>query len=165
MPRSRLFARLHFAAFGLALALWTVALWMPVPTESANKALGSPWWAFLFGKTLHVSVYCFLTVLGATALMRFAKWGWIPPVLVLHGMLTEFVQQFVGRTGSIRDLLLDSSGILIGSIIVIGWNRLSARRAMSATSSNPEPIALSELSRPHRPPIAVPSPTIAGGTH
>jgi VanZ family protein len=112
-------ARLHLAVFGLFLAAWTCALWSPVPQESAREALGSDWHVFLFGKGLHVSVYAFLTVLGGTVRMFGPRWYWVLPGLVAHGCLTEIIQPYVGRTGALRDVGLDSIGIAIGGLIVL----------------------------------------------
>src|SRR5262249_24336971 len=46
---------------------------------------------------------------------------WIIVGLVLHGGLTEFIQQFVHRGASWRDVDLDSLGIGIG--VILTWKR------------------------------------------
>src|SRR5262249_44866867 len=53
---------------------------------------------------------------GSPALRR-----WIIVALVIHGGLTEFLQQFVHRGASWRDVGLDSLGIGIGAILT--WKR------------------------------------------
>jgi len=159
MRRLTLYPRIHIAVFLFAIALWTVALLLPVPNESANKALGSPLWAFLFGKSLHVCAYLFLTVLGGTAFFAYKRWFWILPLLMLHGAVSEFLQQFVDRTASVRDVLLDTLGILLGSCVLLWWARVKHRQRDLAAASNPEQGPGGELSRKHRLPTAVSTAT------
>jgi VanZ family protein len=125
-------ARVHLAIFVLLLAAWTCALWSPVPHESAREALGSDWHVFLFGKGLHISVYAFLTILGGTVCKFGKRWWWVLPVLVAHGGLIEVVQPYVGRTGSLRDVGLDTLGIVIGGMIVWIARRVRGRNGKSA---------------------------------
>jgi VanZ family protein len=74
---------------------------------------------FYFGKTLHVCAYVFLTLLGGSmALARRQRW-WLLGVLSFHGFATEYLQLFVNRGASWRDVGLDHLGIAIG--IAIGW--------------------------------------------
>ena len=155
MPQPTLTSRFHVAAFSFAIALWTVALLLPVPNESANEALGGPLWAFLFGKSLHVCAYLFLAVLGGTAFRSYRRWLWIMPILVVHGALAEFFQQFVGRTASVRDVLLDTLGALLGCCIVLWWARIKNRHRDSAGESILEPMRLGGIARTHRLPSAV----------
>jgi hypothetical protein len=103
----------------MLLALWTVALLVPVPKESAKLVLGSDDEVFLFGKMVHVCVYAFLTVLGGSmTLSRPQRWA-ILGLLSFHGFATEFFQQFVHRGASWRDVGLDHVGITMG--FLIGW--------------------------------------------
>jgi VanZ family protein len=110
---------MHLVAFILFLVAWTCALWSPVPQESARNTLGSDWHVFLFGKGLHVSVYAFLTILGGTVRKFGTRWLWVLPGLVAHAGLTELIQPYVGRTGSLRDVGLDTLGIAIGWLTVL----------------------------------------------
>ena len=116
---------MHLIAFILFLVAWTCALWSPVPQESARDTLGSDWHVFLFGKGLHVSVYAFLTVLGGTVRRFGNRWVWVLPTLIAHAGLTELVQPYVGRTGSLRDVGLDTIGVVIGGLIVWALRRRS----------------------------------------
>lgn len=103
-----------FVAF---LTAWTIALLSPVPDQSARRVLGSAFWVFVFGKGLHVSGYAFLTVLGGS--VRGWRPAWVLAGLVVHGGVTEYFQQFVGRTGSIRDVGLDAAGVLLGGLVLL----------------------------------------------
>ena len=109
---------LAFAFFGF-LFLWTVALLLPVPKETASEALGGERGMFFFGKALHVSAYAFLTLLGGSQTLTRRQRALILGLLSFHGFATEFFQQFVERTASWRDVGLDHIGILLG--LLIGW--------------------------------------------
>jgi VanZ family protein len=125
--------RIHVAVFALFLLAWTIALWLPVPSESANKALGDPFWVFLFGKGLHITAYAFLAVLGSTIALFGQKWFWVLPCLVLHGGLTEIIQPLVGRTGRIEDVGLDAIGIAIGGLLALAFRLFLNRQEKAAT--------------------------------
>ena len=108
-----------FLWFGI-LAAWTVALLRPIPHQ-AVKAVGGPDNSFWVGKTLHVSMYAFLSVvLACTPWSRRLRIVLVL-VLALHGGLTEFLQQFVGRGASWRDVGLDTMGVIIG--VMLTWKR------------------------------------------
>jgi len=63
------------------------------------------------------------------------KWWWIVPGLIVHGGVTEFFQQFVGRTARVEDLGLDTIGIFIGTLVVLGWRRLRRNRSAAESAS------------------------------
>ena len=115
----------HLLAFAGLLSAWTYALLSPVP-EGATEMLGDEG-AFMFGKTLHVSVYAIIMILGGT-LWAVRDPGWVAAVLVTHGALTEYFQQFVGRHMAVRDVLFDALGVFVGSGIVVAWRRTKRRR-------------------------------------
>ena len=123
---------LHLLAFAGLLAAWTYALLSPVP-EGATEVLGDDG-AFLFGKTLHVSVYAAIMALGGTLWLVRGKEGWLAAVLVTHGAVTEYFQQFVGRHMAVRDVLFDALGVFIGSGIVAVLARVRKRPSVSASS-------------------------------
>jgi VanZ family protein len=123
MSCCRLWPTVHFGVFLTVLTAWTVALLSPVPQESAEKVLGSQFGIFVFAKTVHVTAYAILAVLGGSAVFLGRSWVWIFPALVLHGAVTEYFQQFVGRGSRIGDIALDALGVALGALIV--W---SARR-------------------------------------
>jgi VanZ family protein len=147
--------RIHLAVFALFLIAWTIALLMPVPHESAEKVLGDSFGVFLFGKSLHIGSYTFLTVLGGTVAIFGRRWWWVLPGLLIHGSLIEIIQPHVGRTGRIEDVGLDLIGIVIGGFVILGWQRFTSR-------ANLETQAAAESSPPHQLPTMPPThPTSA----
>jgi VanZ family protein len=106
---------------GLLIA-WTMALLTPIPA-AAVVALGGPTPSFWFAKTLHVSVYATLAILAVLLPVsknwRLAALG----ALVFHGGATEYLQQFVERTSSVRDVGLDCLGILLGAGLALAGRR------------------------------------------
>jgi hypothetical protein len=105
-----------------ALAAWTVALLTTYPVR-VNEAVFSPAVGFSVAKLLHLSVYTALAVSGLCLPCR-AGWRWLPvAILSLHAIGTEFVQQFVDRSGCWEDVCLNHAGILLG----VGLFALGAR--------------------------------------
>lgn len=99
-------------------AVWTVALLTTFPL-AVRDAVVPKQYGFSASKTLHVTAYALFTVLtGWLATGR--PWRWLLlGVVALHAWTTEYVQQFVGRTGSLRDVGLDHAGIALG--LFLGW--------------------------------------------
>lgn len=124
---------LHVVVFGLALIAWTIGLLSPVPQQSARATLGSDWVIFLFGKTLHVSAYASLAILGGSSAILHHHRRWVAFGLIAHGIATELIQPHVGRTGSVRDVLLDSLGVGIGLFVL--WLCRRWRRSYLAARS------------------------------
>ena len=137
MACCRLWPTLHVVAFLAILTAWTVALLSPVPQESAKKVLGSQFGIFLFAKTVHVGAYAALAVLGGSAVLFGRRWVWLLPALVVHGAVTEYFQQFVGRGTRVEDVALDTLGVALGGLVVWAGRRFS-RSAPAATPSSPE---------------------------
>ncbi|WP_020474069.1 VanZ family protein [Zavarzinella formosa] len=131
----------HLLVFVAFFTAWTIALLSPVPKESAKEILGDEDNIFYFGKLLHVAAYAWLAVLGGTIWLMRTRWSWIVVLLIVHGELTEYFQQFVGRTSSVRDTLLDSTGVLIGALLVRFWWRFKSSKSSldSATPSTASP--------------------------
>lgn len=104
------------------LAAWTVALLIPIPAE-ASAMVGGDDAKFLVAKSIHVGMYTFLA--GLSAWLRVPKRFWLLPpfLLVVHGATTEYVQNFVGRTGTVQDALLDLGGIILGVAATWRWRR------------------------------------------
>jgi hypothetical protein len=128
MACCRLVPAIHAAVFAAFLTAWTIALLSPVPHQSAERVLGGPFWVFVFGKGLHISAYAFLAVLGGTLPLRTWRWTWILVGLVAHWAVTEFFQQFVGRTARLEDVGLDAIGVAIGGLAVWAGRALRARQ-------------------------------------
>jgi|GEM_PF-3126028 len=157
------FRACHAAVFAAFLIAWTVVLLLPVPTQSAEKVLGSPFSVFIFGKALHITAYAFLAVLGGTVALFGRKWIWVLPGLAAHGGLTEILQSFTGRTSRIEDVGLDTIGVALGAGIVLAWRwfRRPAAVEENASPGSAEPVL---ASRPHRLPNGQPSlPRESGG--
>ena len=126
MRHCRCLPVLQAVVFVGLLTAWTVALLSPVPHQSAHRVLGGEFWVWMFGKGLHVGAYAFLAVLGGTLGGR--QWLWVLGALVLHGGLTEFYQQFVGRTSAFRDAGLDTLGVAVGGLAILAGRAVQARR-------------------------------------
>jgi hypothetical protein len=105
---------------------WTIALELPVP--SPERLPGAEFvmtYRVLIAKTIHVSVYVFMTMLTS----------WLPlapryrPIavffLMAHAGLSELGQELLRdichRGGSVGDVALDYLGIALG--LVVGWRR------------------------------------------
>lgn len=111
-----------------ALAAWTVGLLTPHPIRVGARVL-PPELRFWVAKALHVSAYAALAALLAWLPIR-PRWRWLGlALLVLHGCATEYLQTFVeGRTGSLRDVGLDSLGLALGLALSWRWWRHPATR-------------------------------------
>ncbi|HJZ60354.1 MAG TPA: VanZ family protein [Gemmataceae bacterium] len=119
----------QLAAFVVFLSLWTWKLLEPYPVpESVRGGLASAGLSFVAAKTLHLLVYTFLTVLGASLSRRWC-W-WVVAFLMLHGVTTEILQAVLpfNRTGRVTDVLIDWTGIWLGVLLIWRWNS-RARRA------------------------------------
>ncbi|HJT75763.1 MAG TPA: VanZ family protein [Gemmataceae bacterium] len=105
------------AVWVLLLAAWTVALLTPDPARFAGQVL-PPQADFTLSKALHVTAYAVLAGLVGS-LRPLGRYRWLLlAVLSLHGMGTEYLQQFVPTRGpSVRDVLLDHVGILLGALL------------------------------------------------
>jgi VanZ family protein len=102
------------------LALWTIALLVPVTQEMGEAVATDAEDRSYFTKSLHVAAYTLLCLFGAWLRPR-GKWRWVLlAFLTCHAMGTEYFQQFVPtRTASWRDVGLDHIGILLG--VVLSW--------------------------------------------
>lgn|SRR5262245_8483121 len=128
MACCRLLPAVHTAIFTAFLTAWTIALLSPVPHQSAERVLGDAFSVFLFGKGLHIGAYAFLAVLGGTLPLQNGRWIWVLVGLVAHGGVTEFFQQFVGRTARLEDVGLDAIGVAVGGLVVWGGRAVRARQ-------------------------------------
>ncbi|HJZ91455.1 MAG TPA: VanZ family protein [Gemmataceae bacterium] len=128
-------AILHLLCFLGFLTAWTVVLLRPVP--EAPKRVLTDWEAFIVGKSLHVGVYAFLAALGGTLAVLGRRWPWVLSALIVHGALTEYFQQFVGRGASVKDVGLDSIGIALGGLIAWAIRRYANRRPVPLPLASP----------------------------
>ena len=122
-------------AWTLVFIGWTVSLLRPIP-PAAVEAVGGPEPSFWFAKCLHVSVYAAFVISASFLPGSLGLRRWIPVGLILHGGLTEYLQQFVHRGASWRDVGLDSLGVAIG--VALTWKRwlgTSSRRGRCGNGS------------------------------
>ncbi|HLW66304.1 MAG TPA: VanZ family protein, partial [Gemmataceae bacterium] len=112
---------------------WTISLLRPIP-KSAVEAIGGPERSFWFAKCVHVSAYALLAISAAYLPGSLALRRWIPLALVLHGGLTEFLQHFVHRGASWRDVGLDTLGVAIG--VVLTWPRWKSALSRCGSGGN-----------------------------
>ena len=114
------------ALFVPLLALWTWKLLEPNPVPEQMREFLSfwEWLPFLLAKSLHMGGYAFLTFLALI---------WVPTrrgkllavaFMVLHGIGTEIGQTYVpNRYGSVKDVVIDSTGISIAVLLMLWLNR------------------------------------------
>lgn len=100
------------------------------------KLLGSDFANFIIRKIAHVTEYFILFLLFYNA---FLKGSFKRPMLyssvltVLYASSDEMHQMFVpGRGPMVRDVMIDSMGVVIGIIIVMLVKRLSKRKGVAA---------------------------------
>lgn len=92
-------------------------------------------WNLVLRKAAHFTLYLivavFLTLFVDTfALPLFAKGAVVIGVVLVCASLDEWHQTFVpGRTGSFRDVLLDTGGALVGAVAVLTINQCLQRRS------------------------------------
>lgn len=108
---------------------WSAALLVPVPVKPReNSALLHPLVLFLFSKSLHVAAYALLAVLSGWLRLRGRACWLMMAFLLFHAAATEFLQWLLptGRTGCVRDVVLDAVGIGLGMAITWKWWRQEA---------------------------------------
>lgn len=117
-PKQRWLAAASVAVFVILLALLTRGLLTPVPA-SAVQITGGDDSSFWISKCVHVGAYGFMAWIAARLPIG-RRWRiGLVILLLLHGGLTEYLQQFVGRGASLRDVILDCIGVALGTWI--GW--------------------------------------------
>lgn len=99
---------------------WVFALFFPPPPVPVEDAKYEEL-KFLVAKSIHVAAFAFWAVLSAWLhLPGSGRWRLLI-FLSLHAMATEFLQQFVGRTGSWQDVGLDHIGVAVGLLLSWRW--------------------------------------------
>jgi VanZ family protein len=107
---------LWWTLWALYASAWTVALVSTFPIKVRNAVTPEEYW-FSLGKTLHVTAYAVFTILSS----RLSARRWLLLVVILHGPLTEFLQQFTERTPEVTDVLLDWLGVSLG--VALSWRK------------------------------------------
>jgi VanZ family protein len=115
---------LRWSLFGLTLAVWTGVLLSPKAPLAVAVVVHDSTAKFWVAKTAHVCGYAVLSILvGCLPVGRRQRIGWWL-FLVVHGGLTEYLQQFVpGRYPALRDVVLDTVGIMLGLAALWAWRR------------------------------------------
>ena len=113
--------KVRWALWALALVGWTALLLRPEPAQVAGEVLPEQA-VFPVAKLGHVGAYAVLTLLTAWLPVRVPGRFWLLALVILHAPGTEWLQQFVeGRTGTVRDAVLDWVGIAVG--VALTWRR------------------------------------------
>jgi hypothetical protein len=134
------------AIFFVTLILWTIALLVPIPHESASQVLGDEANQYIFAKCLHASVYAYLTILTALMTVTRRQHWWLLGLMSLHACLTEALQTYVGRHGCFKDVGIDHLGIGAGVLIsslgyASGWWRPLRWREFRSTTAKEARVA------------------------
>lgn len=77
--------------------------------------------SFFIRKAAHMTLYLILCLLVFFALRQWKPWRWIvtPTLCFLLAALDEYHQTFVpGRSGEVRDTLVDLCGVLLGLLLI-----------------------------------------------
>ena len=112
--RQRTQKRLSRLAFGVALALQLIAVYSP-------QGLAGPGIPGL-DKVVHVSIF-FAPALALLMMRIRARWAL--GILALHAPVSELVQHFflAHRSGDVFDALADLSGVGLGWLVYVVWDR------------------------------------------
>jgi hypothetical protein len=109
--RSRLLWRW---AFGAAVVVQLIALYVP-DAPAGPGIIG-------LDKVVHVSIFA---VPALAALMLGLRARWVLGILAVHAPISELIQHFVltHRSGDVFDAVADISGVLVGGLAYVVWNR------------------------------------------
>ena len=101
-------------AFGVAMAVQLIVLY--APRAPAGPHVNG------FDKVIHLSIFA-APVFAALMMGIRARWALV--VLALHAPISELVQHFAlpHRSGDVFDAIADLSGVLLGGIAYVVWNR------------------------------------------
>ena len=106
--------------------LWTIVImllcWLPGGVVEQVEA-GSGWFKIVnLDKAIHGAIFVIFALLWARVGSSRRRFAWIAVGGVIFAAITELGQLIpaVGRDASVRDLIADSAGVLIG-IVVFPW--------------------------------------------
>ena len=115
---------LRWGLWWVALSVWTVLLLSPRAPHAVAVVVGDSEAHFWVSKAAHVCGYAVLSILvGFLPVGKRSRIAWWL-FLVFHGGMTEYIQQFVGRHASVRDVGLDLAGITLGLAVLWMGRRL-----------------------------------------
>jgi VanZ family protein len=104
----------------LPVIAWAAVIFAFSSIPSLSSGLGG--WDLLLRKVAHVTEYA---VLGALLLRATRRPGLALALAALYAVSDEVHQHFVeGRHAALVDVLIDSTGALVG---ILAWSRLAAR--------------------------------------
>lgn len=106
-----------------------------LPIDHAPKVFASFWegWWWVFVKGYHAMEFAVLFLLvrlwlRSVGVRRFTLWAFVGSVA--YAASDEFHQTFVpGRGGHVTDVLIDSGGVLVASLMVLGLGAIRAKRS------------------------------------
>jgi hypothetical protein len=101
-------------AFGAAVVVQLIALYVPdVPAGPGIIGLD---------KVVHVSIFA---APALAALMVGLRARWALGILAVHAPISELIQHFflTHRSGDVFDAVADLSGVLLGAMAFVVWNR------------------------------------------
>ncbi len=114
--------------FGFA-ACWSAGLLIPSGVIDRSTGIRDPGLHFTLAKTLHVLAYATFAVLTGWLRVPFSYRWWMLLFLAAHAALGEYLQwsfPALGRTGSVRDVMLDLAAIALGVAVSWKWWRAAA---------------------------------------
>ena len=101
-------------ALGAALAVQVIAVYTP-RAPAGPQIIG-------LDKVIHVAIFA---APALAALMVGIRARWALGILAVHAPVSELIQHFVlpHREGDVLDVLADLSGVLLGALAYVVWNR------------------------------------------
>ena len=101
-------------AFGVALAAQLIAVYAP-DGPGAPEITG-------LDKVIHLSIFA---APALAALMMGVRARWALGMLAVHAPVSELIQHFVlpHRDGDVFDVVADLSGVVLGGLAYVVWNR------------------------------------------
>ncbi|MEP7016502.1 MAG: VanZ family protein [Actinomycetota bacterium] len=101
-------------AFGVAMGVQLIVLY--APSAPAGPPVNG------FDKVVHLFIFA-APVFAALMVGIRARWALV--ILALHAPISELIQHFVlsHRSGDVFDAIADLSGVLLGGLAYVVWNR------------------------------------------
>ena len=97
------------------MVAWAALIFGLSSIPELSSGLGS--WDLVLRKLAHATEY---TILGALLVRALRRWSWALALGVAYAASDELHQSFVpGRQGSPLDVLIDSVGVIAGTILAV----------------------------------------------
>jgi len=124
-------AHRHFQKYEkyISLIFWLAAIYYLSNNTLNEFVIVTDWWEFIIRKLAHMFEYGVLTylifrILGQTE-KRHVNWNlfWSFAFTIMYAISDEYHQSFItGRTGTYRDVIIDSAGSLVAIwLIYLNW--------------------------------------------